>query len=92
MRRAAAQGADLNLNRPAGNGAGNLAGGSFEGTGKVLSALAREFFGGDKAMLRGMAQHRIVPVVDKVFAFEELKEAMAYLKSGAQFGKVCIQH
>ena len=47
---------------------------------------------GMEAMLRGMAQHRIVPVVDKVFAFEELKEAMAYLKSGAQFGKVCIQH
>jgi NADPH:quinone reductase-like Zn-dependent oxidoreductase len=45
-----------------------------------------------EAMLRAMAQHRIVPVVDKVFAFEELKEAMAYLKSGAQFGKVCIQH
>ena len=44
------------------------------------------------AMLRAMAQHRIVPVVDKVFAFAELKEAMAYLKSGAQFGKVCIQH
>lgn len=47
---------------------------------------------GMEAMLRAMAQHRIVPVVDKVFAFEELKVAMAYLRSGAQFGKVCIQH
>lgn len=47
---------------------------------------------GMEAMIRAMAQHRIVPVVDKVFAFEELKEAMSYLKSGAQFGKVCIQH
>jgi len=45
-----------------------------------------------EAMLRAMVQHRIEPVVDKVFAFEELKGAMAYLKSGAQFGKVCIQH
>jgi hypothetical protein len=27
-----------------------------------------------------------------VFAFEELKEAMAYLKSGAHFGKICIRH
>jgi hypothetical protein len=27
-----------------------------------------------------------------VFAFEELKEAMQYLKSGAHFGKVCIRH
>jgi NADPH:quinone reductase-like Zn-dependent oxidoreductase len=47
---------------------------------------------GFEAMLRAMAQHRIQPVVDRVFAFEELKEAMAYLKSGAQFGKVCIAH
>lgn len=47
---------------------------------------------GMEAMLRAMAQHQIVPVTDKVFAFEELKEAMAYLKSGAQFGKVCIAH
>ena len=37
-------------------------------------------------------QSKIVPVTDKVFAFEELKEAMTYLKSGAQFGKVCIAH
>jgi NADPH:quinone reductase-like Zn-dependent oxidoreductase len=47
---------------------------------------------GFEAMLRAMDQHRIKPVVDRVFAFEELKEAMAYLKSGAQFGKVCISH
>ena len=47
---------------------------------------------GMEAMLRAMAQHQIQPVTDKVFAFEELKEAMAYLKSGAQFGKVCIAH
>jgi hypothetical protein len=31
-------------------------------------------------------------VIDRTFAFEELKEAMAYLKSGAHFGKVCIRH
>jgi hypothetical protein len=31
-------------------------------------------------------------VVDRIFAFEELKEAMAYLQSGAQFGKVCLAH
>ncbi|HEY6966697.1 MAG TPA: NAD(P)-dependent alcohol dehydrogenase [Burkholderiales bacterium] len=47
---------------------------------------------GFEAMLRAIAQHRIVPVTDRVFAFEELKEAMAYLKSGAHFGKVCIRH
>ena len=47
---------------------------------------------GFEAMLRAIDQHRIKPVVDRVFAFEELKEAMAYLQSGAQFGKVCLAH
>jgi NADPH:quinone reductase-like Zn-dependent oxidoreductase len=47
---------------------------------------------GFEAMLRAIGQHRMVPVTDRVFAFEELKEAMAYLKSGAHFGKVCIRH
>jgi NADPH:quinone reductase-like Zn-dependent oxidoreductase len=47
---------------------------------------------GFEAMTRAIGQHKLVPVTDKVFAFEELKEAMAYLKSGAHFGKVCIRH
>jgi NADPH:quinone reductase-like Zn-dependent oxidoreductase len=47
---------------------------------------------GFEAMVRAMAQHQIRPVVDRVFGFESLKEAMAYLKSGAQFGKVCLAH
>jgi len=47
---------------------------------------------GFEAMLRAIGQHRIEPVIDKVFPFEQLKEAMAYLKSGAHFGKVCIRH
>jgi NADPH:quinone reductase-like Zn-dependent oxidoreductase len=47
---------------------------------------------GFEAMLRALEQHELKPVVDRVFAFEELKEAMAYLKSGAHFGKVCIRH
>jgi NADPH:quinone reductase-like Zn-dependent oxidoreductase len=33
-----------------------------------------------------------VPVVDKVYAFEQLKEAMESLKRGAHFGKICIRH
>jgi NADPH:quinone reductase-like Zn-dependent oxidoreductase len=47
---------------------------------------------GFEAMLRAIGQHQLQPVTDKVFAFEELKEAMAYLQSGAHFGKVCIRH
>jgi NADPH:quinone reductase-like Zn-dependent oxidoreductase len=47
---------------------------------------------GFEAMLRAIEQHRLKPVVDRVFAFDELKAAMAYLKSGAQFGKVSLAH
>jgi len=47
---------------------------------------------GFEAMMRALAQHRIVPVVDRVFEFEALKDALAYLQSGAHFGKVCIRH
>lgn len=47
---------------------------------------------GFEAMMRAIQQHKLKPVVDRTFAFEELKDAMAYLKSGVQFGKVCIAH
>ena len=47
---------------------------------------------GFEAMVKAFAQHRIEPVIDRVFAFEELREALDYLASGAHFGKVCIRH
>ncbi len=47
---------------------------------------------GFEAMIRAMNQHKIKSTVDRTFEFEALKEAMAYLRSGAQFGKVCIVH
>ena len=47
---------------------------------------------GFEAMLRAMERNRIRPVIDKVFAFEALKESFTYIKSGAQFGKICIDH
>jgi NADPH:quinone reductase-like Zn-dependent oxidoreductase len=47
---------------------------------------------GFEAMIRSIELHKVRPIVDRVFDFDELKEAMAYLKSGAQFGKVCIAH
>ncbi len=45
-----------------------------------------------EAMARAIDQHRLNPVVDRVFAFDELRAALDYLASGAQFGKVCIRH
>ena len=45
-----------------------------------------------EAMLWASEQHRVPVIVDRVFEFPALKEALAYLKSGAQFGKICIRH
>jgi len=47
---------------------------------------------GFEAMMRAIEQHRLVPVVDRVFAFDELKQAMEHLKRGTHFGKLCIRH
>lgn len=45
-----------------------------------------------EAMARAIDQHRLQPVVDRVFVFDELRPALDYLASGAQFGKICIRH
>jgi len=44
-----------------------------------------------KKMLRFYEKHQIHPVVDKVFEFDQAKEALKYLLSGAHFGKVVIK-
>lgn len=43
-----------------------------------------------EAMTAAIAQHRLQPVVDRVFAFDEIHAALGYLKSGQHFGKVCL--
>jgi NADPH:quinone reductase-like Zn-dependent oxidoreductase len=49
---------------------------------------SREMF---EEMNRAIALSEMRPVIDRVFAFEELPEALAYLESGAHFGKICIR-
>jgi NADPH:quinone reductase-like Zn-dependent oxidoreductase len=49
---------------------------------------SREMF---EAMNRAIAEHRLRPVVDRVFPFDQAAEAFRYLESGAHFGKVCIR-
>jgi NADPH:quinone reductase-like Zn-dependent oxidoreductase len=44
-----------------------------------------------EAMNRAIATHGMRPVVDRVFPFEQTREAMHYMESGAHFGKVCIR-
>jgi NADPH:quinone reductase-like Zn-dependent oxidoreductase len=31
------------------------------------------------------------PVIDRVFEFDQAREAMHYMESGVHFGKICIQ-
>jgi NADPH:quinone reductase-like Zn-dependent oxidoreductase len=42
-------------------------------------------------MNRAIAFHRLKPVIDRVFPFEQLREALHYLQSGKHFGKIVIQ-
>lgn len=44
-----------------------------------------------EAMNAAVAHHEMRPVVDRVFGFEELPEAFAYLESGAHFGKIALE-
>lgn len=50
---------------------------------------------GSRAMFEEMnaalLAHRLRPVVDTVFDFEAVPEALRYLETGAQFGKICIR-
>ena len=44
------------------------------------------------AMSAAIGLHRMRPVVDRVFPFEELHAALDHLASGTHFGKICIAH
>jgi len=50
---------------------------------------------GSRAMFEEMneaiAEAKLTPVVDRVFGFEEVREAIATMESGAHFGKVVIR-
>ena len=48
---------------------------------------SREMFA---AMNHAIAQHRIAPVIDKLFSFKESVEAFRHLESGTHFGKIVI--
>ena len=43
-------------------------------------------------MATAMMQHKIRPVIDRVFKFDELRPAIDYLSDGKHFGKICIKH
>ncbi|MFA5630761.1 MAG: NAD(P)-dependent alcohol dehydrogenase [Porticoccaceae bacterium] len=45
-----------------------------------------------KEMVAAMETAKIRPVIDRAFAFDELVEAFRYQESGAQFGKIVVEH
>jgi NADPH:quinone reductase-like Zn-dependent oxidoreductase len=49
---------------------------------------SREMF---EAMNRAIALHKLRPVVDRVFGFEEIRQALQHMESGAHFGKICLK-
>ena len=48
----------------------------------------REMF---EAMNRAISLHKMKPVVDRVFPFEEAKQALQLMESGGHFGKIVIK-
>lgn len=44
-----------------------------------------------EAMNKFIAQHRVKPVIDKVFAFQDAEEAYKLMDSGSFFGKIVIR-
>jgi NADPH:quinone reductase-like Zn-dependent oxidoreductase len=49
---------------------------------------SREMF---ESMNKAIALHRLKPVVDRVFGFGEIRQALAYMESAAHFGKICLR-
>jgi NADPH:quinone reductase-like Zn-dependent oxidoreductase len=45
-----------------------------------------------EAMNRAIALHRLRPVLDRVFPFDEARDAYRYFESRAHSGKVVISH
>jgi NADPH:quinone reductase-like Zn-dependent oxidoreductase len=60
----------------------------------TMATIRRVFVGNRasfEAMNRAIAAHQLRPVIDRVFPFEQAREALAYAKAGKQFGKVVIR-
>jgi NADPH:quinone reductase-like Zn-dependent oxidoreductase len=76
---------------------GVLAGaGEFDLRSVLMKAVKMQgIFVGSRQMFEDMnrliCQHRLHPVIDKVFEFGEASEALKYMESGEHFGKIVIK-
>lgn len=61
----------------------------------MKSVCVQGIFVGSRTMFedmnRAISLAQLRPVVDRVFPFEELREAMRYMESGAHFGKIVLR-
>ena len=61
----------------------------------MKSVCVQGIFVGSRAMFeemnRAIAAQQMRPVVDRVFAFEELREALRHLENAAHFGKIVLR-
>ncbi|MBV9156714.1 MAG: NAD(P)-dependent alcohol dehydrogenase [Acidobacteriaceae bacterium] len=59
------------------------------------SLRARGIYVGSRAMFermnRAIELHRLKPVVDRVFPWTEIKDALRYMESQQHFGKICLK-
>jgi NADPH:quinone reductase-like Zn-dependent oxidoreductase len=62
------------------------------GRGMTLGSISVGSRADFEAMNRAIALHRLRPVVDRVFPFEEAPDAYRYFESRAHFGKVVVSH
>ena len=44
-----------------------------------------------EAMNRAIAVHKLKPVIDRVFPFDEVPAALRHMEAGAHFGKIVIR-
>ena len=54
-----------------------------------LSVGSRDMF---EAMCAAIGKHKMKPVIDRTFAFDETPQALALMQSAAHFGKICIRY
>jgi NADPH:quinone reductase-like Zn-dependent oxidoreductase len=62
------------------------------GRGITLGAISVGSRADFEAMNRAITQHRLQPVIDRVFPFAEAQDTYRYFDSRAHFGKVVITH
>ena len=44
-----------------------------------------------ESMNRAITLHQLRPVIDRIFPFDEARQALRYMESGAHFGKIVIR-